>query len=135
MNPENIAIMIPLAAVVLGLTIPIVGMSLEYRMKKDMFELHHRERMAGIDKGIDVPPLPPELFRRRQSKPSTPGSLLRNGLIMVFGGAALIVAMSYASGALSLWGLIPVGIGLAYLISFLYERTQPPAPQTDQAES
>jgi hypothetical protein len=50
MNPENIAVMIPLVAIILGLAIPIVGMSLEYRMKKDLFELHHKERMAGIEK-------------------------------------------------------------------------------------
>jgi hypothetical protein len=125
MNPESIAIMIPLAAIVLGLTIPIVGMSLEYRMKKGLFEQHHKERMAAIDKGVDVPPLPQELFQPRKRKPSTPGSLLRNGLILVLGGAALIVAMSYPLDTWSLWGLIPVGVGLAYLISFLYERQQP----------
>lgn len=127
MHPENIAVMIPLAAIVLGLMIPIVGMSLEYRMKKDLFELHHKERMAAIDKGVDVPPLPPELFRPRQSKPSKPGSLLRVGLILMLGGAGLTVAMSYTFHTVSLWGLIPVGVGLAYLISFLYEARQPPA--------
>jgi hypothetical protein len=124
MNPENIAVMVPMVAIVLGLTIPILGMSLEYRMKKDLFELHHKERMAAIDKGLDVPPLPPELFRP-QRKPSTPASLLRLGLILVLGGAGLAVAMSYAFDTLSLWGLIPVGVGLAYLVSFLYERKQP----------
>jgi hypothetical protein len=125
MTPENIAVMVPMVAIVLGLTIPILGMSLEYRMKKNLFEMHHKERMAAIEKGLDVPPLPPELFRPRKGKPSTPGSLLRLGLILVLGGAGLAVAMSYAFDTLSLWGLIPVGVGLAYLISFLYERKQP----------
>jgi hypothetical protein len=133
MNPAILSLMIPLVAIVIGLTIPIIGMSLEYRMKKALFELHHKERMAAIDKGIDVPPLPPELFRPRKRKPSTPGSLLRIGLVLVFGGAALSVAISYAVKMLSLWGLIPVGIGLAYVISFLYERKQQPAADADRA--
>jgi hypothetical protein len=135
MNPEDIGVMIPLAAVILGLAIPIVGMSLEYRMKKDLFELHHKERMAGIEKGIDIPPLPPDLFRSRKRQPTSPGSLLRNGLILVLGGIGLILALSRAMESLSLWGLIPVGIGLAYLISFLYERKQPPAPEAGAANS
>jgi hypothetical protein len=134
MNPEIIAISIPLAAVILGLTIPIVGMSLEYRMKRDLFEQNHKERMAAIDKGVDVPPLPPELFRPRKRKPSSPGSLLIIGLILVLGGAGLIIAMSYPFATLSLWGLVPAGVGLAYLISFLYERKQQPAAGSEPSD-
>jgi len=134
MNPEIIAISIPLAAVILGLTIPIVGMSLEYRMKRDLFEQNHKERMAAIDKGVDVPPLPPELFRPRKRKPSAPGSLLMIGLILVLGGAGLILAMSYPFATLSLWGLVPAGVGLAYLISFLYERKQQPAAGSEPSD-
>jgi hypothetical protein len=122
--PEMLALMIPILGVVMGIGLAMLGLWFDYRRKKDMFELHHRERMAAIEKGMEVPPLPADFFQR--SRKRTPGDLLRRGLILLFLGAAIIVALSQEVRGHSWWGLIPVAVGLAYLISYFVERNRPP---------
>ena len=40
-----------------------LGASLNYRRKRDIFRLHHTQRMAAIEKGVQIPPLPREFFQ------------------------------------------------------------------------
>ena len=51
------------------LSIPIVWIALNYRKRRRLMELHHAERMAAIERGMDIPPLPIELIDGR-SPPS-----------------------------------------------------------------
>src|SRR3974377_115523 len=82
--------MIPIVAIVMSLSIPIIVIFTDYAKRRKFYELHHQERMAAIEKGIEVPPLPPELFgggpRRR------PRCLLR-GLIWLFLGLGTVAAL------------------------------------------
>jgi hypothetical protein len=126
MKIEYLGVAIPLVAIVMGIGMAMLGVVLDYRKKKDIYELHHRERMAAIEKGMEIPPLPLEFFQR-PGRPRNPAGMLRTGLILLFSGAALILAMSKELGEISWWGLIPVGVGLAFVITFLYERAHPPA--------
>jgi hypothetical protein len=121
--PEMLALMIPILGIVMGISLAMLGLWLDYRRKREMFEMHHKERMAAIEKGIEVPALAPDLLQSRMQRP-TPGDLLRRGLILLFVGMALVIAMSYEESRLSWWGLLPAAIGLAYLISFFVERRQ-----------
>jgi hypothetical protein len=53
---------VPIIAIILGIAIGMLGLILDYRKKSRMFELHHQERLLAIERGMEVPPLPPEFF-------------------------------------------------------------------------
>jgi hypothetical protein len=116
METETIAILIPIVAIVMSLSLAMVGLWLDYRRKSEIFALHHQERMAAIEKGMDVPPLPPELFHRAGR---LPGDYLRRGLVWLLVGGAVTVAIYYEHGHGALFGLIPMAAGLANLIFFV----------------
>ena len=115
------ALLIPILAIVLGIGFGMLGFYLHYRNRKEIHELLHKERMAAIEKGLDVPPLPEALFGE-DPRPQDPRRYLLKGLVWLFVGAGLIVAL-YANHKASeaLFGLIPAGTGLAYLIYYLVE--------------
>jgi hypothetical protein len=127
---EILGLMVPIVSIVMGIGVVLLGIWLDYRKKRDMFEMVHKERMAAIDKGIDVPPLPPELFQT-QRYGRTPADYLRRGLVWFFTGAALTFALFRLTGGDSgpaYFGLIPTGIGIANLIMFRYAARQPAPP-------
>jgi hypothetical protein len=90
-----------------------------------MFQLHHAERMAAIEKGIDLPPLPPEFFQDRK-QPPTPYKYLRRGLMWLLIGIAVTTALWATHDNDYWWGFVPVAVGLANLITFLVERGRAP---------
>lgn len=114
-----LGIMIPLSAIVLGLSIPIVNTILDYRKKRRLIETHHAERMAAIERGMDLPPLPAEILGGGRRRPQ---STLLPGLIWFFVGLAL-TALPFRSSDfdIALVGLIPTGVGVAYLIYYFAE--------------
>jgi hypothetical protein len=124
---ENIiAIFIPIICIVMVLGTGMLGMYLNYRRRKDMFALYHQERMAAIEKGIDLPALPEDFFREtdgRRWRHSPHGTLL-GGLILVFIGLTLYLALHFSGvrtdngGDAGLFALIPAGIGAACLIYY-----------------
>ncbi len=108
-------------AVGLPLSIPIVMISLNYRNRRRLMELHHAERMAAIERGMEVPPLPIDLIDG-QSK-QTPQ--------FVAAGAGVVLHRPGHGGRLRsaagdddlpvVFGLVPLGIGIAYLIYYAVE--------------
>lgn len=120
---NNIAVFIPIVAIVMGLGLAMVGLWLDYRKKSEIFALHHQERMAAIDKGMEVPPLPPELFQRGGRLPH---DHLRRGLVWLLIGGALTVALYFEHGRGALYGLIPMAAGLANLIFYFTVPRTPP---------
>ena len=129
MNEDAIAVFIPIVAIVMSLAIPIVYTVMDYRRRRDIVEAHHRERMAAIERGVDVPPLPESFYQPIARRPPRTGSTLLPGMIWLFVGIALVVALGAVAGQdVAYFGLIPAGIGLAYLIYYVVEgRKQPPA--------
>ena len=114
---EIIAVMIPIVAIVMGVGIGMLGLFLDYRKKHAMFAMHHQERMAAIDKGIEVPPLPLEFFqdnRRRFSQ----ADYLRRGLTLLLVGLVVTFALYDTLHHDYLWGLIPVAMGVANLLFY-----------------
>lgn len=112
--------MIPIIAIVMALGIPIVAIITDYARRRSFFELHHKERLAAIEKGVELPPLPPELFGN--GRKGRPRYLLR-GLVWLFVGLGLLVALPAMSGpdGMGRLGWIPTGVGLAYLIYYFVE--------------
>jgi hypothetical protein len=111
--------------------IPIFGMMfvfgimfLDYRKRKEMLMLHHQERMAAIEKGLELPPMPEGFFKADSEdgddgKPRSPHSDLGWGLFWLLGGLATLVALYFnRNGKVALYALIPIAIGLHHLIYY-----------------
>jgi hypothetical protein len=104
-------------AIVMGVGIGMLAIFLDYRKRDKMFALYHQERMAAIEKGLDLPPLPEEFFS--DGKRKSPHDQLLGGLVCLFIGLALFGALYYMTGLkVALFALILVGIGLALLIYY-----------------
>jgi hypothetical protein len=122
--------LISIVAIGLPLSIPIIYLVLNYRKRLRLIELVHAERMAAIERGMDVPTLPVEILGSRPVSRST----LLPGLVWLLVGLALITGLhgisGYAGvGGLSIWGLVPTAVGIAYLIYYFVEgrkHGQPP---------
>jgi hypothetical protein len=106
--------LIPIVAIVMGIGIGMLAIWLDYRKKRDILELHHKERMTAIERGMEVPPLPAALLQSvRAVRHAVPGDLA-------------IGTMLWANYDLerATWGLIPIAIGLAYLIFYATDAKQ-----------
>lgn len=121
--------LIPLFAILFSIGGPIAALiiwfTLNYHKRRKLMELHHTERMAAIERGMEIPPLPIELIDGR-STPKRRRSALLPGLVWFFIGLALTVGLlsgsSHDTDEVPLFvGLIPLGIGLAYLIYYFVE--------------
>ncbi len=116
-----LGVMIPIVAIVMGIGIGMLGLWLNHRNKLKMFELHHVERMAAIEKGIELPPLPPEFFQDYRRGFSEPTRDLRTGLILLLVGFAIFGALYQVAGSdVAWWGLVPASIGAAYLLFYAF---------------
>jgi hypothetical protein len=122
-----LGVMIPIIAIVMGIGMAMLATWLDYRKKREIFELHHKERLAAIEKGMEVPPLPPELFQGKRSG-RTAADYLRRGLVWTFIGIAIIVALLMQNENGAWFGLIAVAAGVANLLMFAYQRNQPSEP-------
>ena len=121
MNPPFLPFLIPIIAIVLGCSIPLLAIYVQYRKRKEMFALYHQERMAAIEKGIELPPLPEHFFQDGQggARKRSPHHDFGVGLFWLLLGLALMIALYFNDkGAVALYALIPVAIGLAYLIFY-----------------
>lgn len=117
-------------AVGLPLSIPIVWIALNYRKRRRLMELSHAERMAAIERGMEVPPLPLELIDGRSNRRR---SSLLPGLVWFFVGMAVVAgSISIGDDLPVVFGLVPLGIGLAYLIYYAVEGRHIEANQREQ---
>lgn len=112
---------IPVVAISMGVGVPsavlVVYLVLNYRKRLRLMELHHAERMAAIERGMELPPLPLELLEgsRRRSTSLLPG------LVWFFVGIGVMIAMRATGESEGMIGLVPAGVGLAYLIYYFAE--------------
>lgn len=125
MDTDHLAILVPIIAIIMGIGLAMLGVWLDFRKKSEIFALHHRERMAAIEKGMEVPPLPPELFERSRR---TPEGTLRRGVVWLLIGGAVTIAVYFEHGRGALYGLIPMAVGLGNLIVYFLLPRTPHAP-------
>jgi hypothetical protein len=122
---------IPVVAIIGGISFAAYSMYLKVRRQRETLQMYHTERMAAIEKGIELPPLPPELLHDRYYGGAYGGEYRRwrggTGLTLVCVGAAVTVALWQTNGDKSFWwGLVIVAWGLARLVGVYLER--PGAP-------
>jgi len=120
MNEDAVAVFIPIIAIVMSLAIPIIYQFLDYRRRRDVVEANHKERMAAIERGMDLPALP-EAFYSPLDGNKRPRHLL-TGMVWFLIGVALFLALGAVAGEdVRFFGLIPAAVGLAFLIYYFIE--------------
>ncbi len=127
-----IALSIPIIAIIMGIGLAIAVIYLNYRKRKEIFALYHQERMAALDKGVDLPPLPDALLTDEAwaAKTYHPRRHLLKGLVWLFMGLGLLAGLyAVVDWKTSLFALIPAGIGLAHLIYYFVEGRNIPKPE------
>ena len=126
MNEEVVAVFIPIVAIIMSLSIPIVFAIVDYRRRRDIVEANHKERLAAIERGMELPALPESFYQ--SIKPARRSSYLLPGLVWLFVGIGIFIALGAIAGEdVRMLGLIPAGVGLALLIyHFVEGRKLPP---------
>ena len=119
MNEGSVTVMIPIFAIVFGVTVAIFAIMTAHREKTLRVELRHKERLAAMEKGLE---LPPELEDPDNGGKRSRSGSLRSGLIGVGVGIVLYFALDRLAGDdIALFGLIPAAVGLANLIFYVIE--------------
>lgn len=111
--------MIGLVAVILSLGIPMAGMYTYFRIKK----LKADERMAAIARGVTVPfeePVAPAARSRKNAILLISGAI---GFMATFGVVA-VLSRETDTWAAAAFGLIPLSIGIGYLLDFTLTRRE-----------
>jgi uncharacterized membrane protein HdeD (DUF308 family) len=110
---------IPVVAIIMGIGIAMLGMWTEHKRKSQLLEQLHRERMAAIEKGIELPPMSAEVNSSVSSVTShvpNPGRVLRTGVFMLTFGIVLYFALDVVGASqAAVFGLIPATLGVANL--------------------
>jgi hypothetical protein len=117
----NLQYLIPIVGTIMVFGWLIVTTIVNYRKRKEMFALHHQERMAAIEKGVELPPIPEDFFKEDgdNAEPRSPHSDFGWALFWLLGGLAVLVALYFNfSGKVALYALVPIAIGLHYLIYY-----------------
>ena len=117
MSPGIVGVFIPIIAIVSGIAVAIVGMIAQHRQRLQRADLRHRERLAAIEKGLELPPDPPDVDPRAGDD----ARFLRHGLVLVAIGVTVTAAMMQLPDKDIPWlfGFIPAAIGIAYLLYFV----------------
>jgi hypothetical protein len=131
MNEEVVAVFIPIVAIIMSLSIPIVFAIVDYRRRRDIVEANHKERLAAIERGMELPALPESFYQ--SIKPARRSSYLLPGLVWLFVGIGIFVALGAIAGDdVRMLGLIPAGVGLALLIYHFVEGRKLPLTGQDK---
>lgn len=114
-DAATLAVLIPIIAVLGGMAIAVVGVI--YSGRKD--ELKHKERIIAMEKGLPIPEEP--VGPPRKGNPFI--GLLAVGLIISLASLGIIISVSVSEGAdKGLFGLIPLGVGLGFLIAAVVSK-------------
>jgi hypothetical protein len=130
MSDENLipalGLLIPIISVTVSLGALIVWIVLWSRRRKHEIDCRHQERMAAIEKGLELPPDP---VPQPEQMPPRSRYLLRGliwlgvGLAITFGGR------DWLRGPMGGAGWIAVAVGAAYLIFYFVEGRKAEAPK------
>ena len=111
--------MIGLVAVILSLGIPMAGMYTYFRVRK----LKADERLAAIARGVAVP---------FEAEVSPAARSRKNAILLISGAVGFIATFGVIAGvahepetwAAAAFGLIPLCVGLGYLLDFTLSRNE-----------
>jgi hypothetical protein len=117
MDIEVLALMIPISMIVLGVAVALVVIVTAHRRRVLRNELRHKERMAALEKGMELPPDPAEADTGGKT-----GGGLRSGIGGILVGMVLYLALrAVVDEDVALFGLIPAALGVASFVSYIVE--------------
>ncbi len=129
-------LLIPIIAIVMGIGMGMLGFWLDYQKKIRIFELHHKERMLAIERGMEVPVLPLELLQGSNKPKATLAGSLRWGLVWLFLGVAIAIGHVFNDRSdTAVWALMPIAVGLALLLYYSIMRRQEAGVESASAAS
>jgi hypothetical protein len=131
MGPEIIGVFIPIVAIVMGIGLAMLETISSHRRRSQALEQRHRERMAAIEKGIELPAdaNDPEAQLELAKAMRKPRYLLR-GLVLTAIGGALVTSWSGPSDNVILsLGWVVTAIGVATLIYYAVEGRKEKPPE------
>jgi Domain of unknown function (DUF6249) len=115
--------LVAIVAIVIGFGLPLAAVMtyivLNYRQRRTLMELHHAQRMAAIERGLELPALSMDMFERARSRRRS--TSLLPALVWFFVGVAILIGMQSIADESALIGLVPAGIGIAYFIYYFAE--------------
>lgn len=126
---EALSMLIPIFGTTLTLGALIVWIVVWHRRRMHEADCRHKERMAAIEKGLDLPPEPAE--QPQQMLPSS--RYLLRGLIWLGIGLAITFGGDWMRGPLTGIGWIPIAVGAAYLIFYFVEGHRAPVPKHEES--
>lgn len=119
---DELAILVPIFAIVFGTMIPIVWIYRDQLIKQKLIEARHKERLAALERGVDYQPEPlplDALFGRSKSTNPKSSPTLLWGLILTFAGAAIAIGKADAED-----GSVVVAVGIALLLYHFLTRVR-----------
>jgi hypothetical protein len=126
------AMLIPLVSVTVSVGALIVWIAVWYRRRMREVDCRHQERMAAIEKGLE---LPPEPVSPPPQMPPRSRYLLR-GLIWLGVGLAITLGVhDWLRDQMGGAGWIAVAVGAAYLIFYVVEGLRPSVPKREEPAS
>lgn len=135
-SAEVMSMLIPIVAIIMGIGLVMFSIYVDFQRKREILNAVHRERMAAIEKGIELPPLPPEIFQSKgRGRGRNPTRTLERGLVLMFVGVAIGVALWRTGKEAAWWGLVPFGLGLAYVISSRFHAAEPQLPASGSSQT
>ena len=127
-----LAMLIPLVSVTVSVGALIVWIVVWYRRRMREVDCRHQERMAAIEKGLE---LPPEPVSPPPQMPPRSRYLLR-GLIWLGVGLAITLGVhDWLRDQMGGAGWIAVAVGAAYLIFYVVEGLRPSVPKREEPAS
>ena len=123
MSPDVIGVFIPIVAIVMGLGLAMLEAVTQHRRRSQALEQRHRERMAAIEKGIELPPDAgdPEAQLELAKAKKQPRYLLQ-GLVYTSVGAVLVLAWRGVADELAHGvGWVLGAVGVAQLLYYALE--------------
>lgn len=119
MDQKILGLFIPILAIVMGCGTGMLALWLDYRKKARMFELHHKERLLALERGIDLPPLPAEFFQAQSAGSRGQAALLWGLLFTLVGMAFAAANVINGDTDNAAWALVPIAVGSAQLIYYM----------------
>ena len=132
MSTDQVALLIPILSVTVSLAALIVWIVMWYRRRMHEVDCRHQERMAAIEKGLE---LPPESLPQPEQTPPRSRYLLRGLIWLGVGVAVTFGGHDWLRAPLGGAGWIAVAVGAAYLIFYFVEGRRASVPKLEEPAS